>query len=406
MGYKVNRLGRVAIKAQGSGWGTAETTFASTTYVEAEVFVPPWKHESHRTDPLRSGFEEPEVLPGSKAGIDVSLKFPLHGHSAATPSADASVHPDALLMQMALGAAVQTGYTATNIASGGTTSSVKFTAASTNWEGSAILIPVTTAAVYELFWAKDVDTSGTPDTSTVLATLQRTPASSGTHYGSNTCYLSNATPTPITLDFIGTEAGAHVRYSDGLVKSVKVTCGARKNPMCEAVIHFTGTPTFPGSGGSLAAYAYDFPLVPVAIQANGAAGYFNSAWDTISETTFSVDCTLNEVDGYGSAEGVAQMVVADRKVTATVIIPCDGTYTADVLEPGTSIGKLEVLYATVTPGRAAGFCIPSPTLVSATQLVDRSGVLAVQYEIAAQVYSGDGGAGAGAGQTAVRFSFA
>lgn len=407
MAYRPNKLGRIAIKIQGSGWGTAETTFASTTYIEAEVGVPKMVRESLRMDPIRSGFEEPEVLPGSRASIEIPVKFPLHGWSAATPTTDATEHPDALLIRLALGLAVQTGYVAANIASGGTTSSVKFTAANTNWEGAGMLIPVSGTPGFELIAMSDIDTTPTPDTGVPLVTMQRTPASSGAHYGSNTIYLSTDTPSPITMDWIGVDAGHHIRYSDGLVKSLKITGSVKKGPMLEATLRFTGTPAFPGAGGSLAAYSYGYPLIPVAVQANGAAMYFNGAWLTgVSETTFAVDCTLADVDGWGSPEGVAQQMVVDRKVSTSLLMPSTSSFTTDILAPGTAITKLMAIFACGNAGRAAGYVLPAPTLIASSDFGDKNGLLAISYQAAPQVFAGDGGAGSGAGNKSARFIFA
>lgn len=407
MAYRPNKLGRIALKIQGSGWGTAETTFASTAYIEAEVGVPKMVRESLRFDPIRSGFEEPEVLGGSKAGIEIPVRFPLHGWSAATPSTDATEHPDALLIRLALGLNALTGYTAANIASGGTTSLVKFTTGNVNWEGSGMLIPVSGTPGYELIAMSDIDLTPTPDTGVPLVTMQRTPLSSGAHYGSNTIYLANDTPSPITMDWIGVDAGHHTRYSDGLVKNLKITGSVKKGPMLEATLRFTGTPAFPGSGGSLAAYSYGFPLIPPSIQANGAGVYFNGAWLTgMSETVFSVDCTLADVDGWGSAEGVAQQLVTDRKVSATILMPSTSTFSTDILAPGTAITKLMAIFACANPGRSAGFVLPAPVLTGTANFADRGGLLAITYEMAPQVFASDGGVGAGAGNKSARFIFA
>lgn len=406
MAYRPNKLGRIAIKVQGSGWGTAETSFAAANYLEAEVGIPVMAREALRMDPLRSGFEEAEVLAGGRGPIEIPVRFPLHGWSTATPTTDATEHPDALLIRLALGLAAQTGYTAANIASGGTTSSVKFTTGNTNWEGQGMLIPVSGTPGYELIAMSDIDTTPTPDAGVPLVTMQRTPASSGAHYGSNTIYLANDTPGPITMDWIGVDAGANIRYSDGLVKSLRVVGTNRKNPMVEATLRFTGTPTFPGAGGSLAAYTYGFPLIPPAIQANGSAMWFNGAWTGIAEATFGVECTLADVEGWNSPEGIAQQVVTDRKVSASIIVPSTGTFTAELLAPGTSITKLMVIYACAAAGRSAGFVLPAPVLTDTAKFGDRGGLLAMQYDMAPQVFGSDGGVGTGAGNKAARFIFA
>lgn len=406
MAYRPMKLGRMAIKIQGSGFGTAETSFAASDYVEAEVGEPVISQETHRIDPLRSGFEEPEVFAGSRV-IELPFRIPyLHGHKTSSISADPVEHPDALLMRLALGASVQTGYAATNIANGGTTSTLKFTTASTNWRGSGVLVPVAGTPSYELAMISDVNTGATPDEATPLVALQRTPSSSGTHYGSNTCYLANTTPAPITLDWIGVDAGAHVRYVDGLVKSLKVTASARKPPMMEGVLRFTGSRTFPGAGGSLAAYSYGFPGVPPLLGPNGSACYFNGAWVNVSEASFGVEVALGDPEGWGSNEGIVQQVVTDRKVTASLLIPSTSSFSTDILAPGTAITKLFAILACATPGRSAAFCVPAPVLIDTAQLRSRNNLLAVEYTMAGQVFSSDGGAGAGAGNSGARFIFA
>lgn len=406
MAYRPLKLGRLALKTQGSGWGTMETSFAATDYIEAEVGTPVLVQETHRIDPIRSGFEEPEVFGGSRL-IDLPIRIPfLHGFKSTTPSADPVEHPDALIMKLGLGAAVHTGYVATNIASGGTTSTVKVTAGNTNWRGSGILVPVSGTPAYELVLVGDVNTGATPDEVTPFVTLQRTPSSSGTHYGSNTIYLSTATPSPVTLDWIGPDAGHHVRYGDGLVKSFRVVATAKKPPFMEAVLRFTATRTFPGSGGSLAAYAYGYPALPPLLKPNGSAVYFNGAWATVSEASFGVECTLGDSEGWASDEGVAQQTVTDRKVTASVLIPSTNTFTDEMLASGAAISKLYAVLACATPGNCAAFALTAPKLIDCAQFRDRNQLLAVEYTMAGQVYAGDGGAGAGAGNSGARFIFA
>lgn len=408
MAYRPNKFGRLAIKVQGSGWGTAETSFAAGDYIEAEVGVPVLSQESFRIDPIRAGFEEPEVLGGARI-IELPIRIPfLHGWSMATPSGNPTEHPDALLMRLALGEAYQQGYTAANIASGGSTSSVKFTTGDTNWEGSAILVPVSGTPGYELVPIGDIDMGATPDAGTPLVTLQRTPLSSGAHYGSNTIWLSTLTPTaPVTLDWVGgADQDHHVRYMDGMVKSVRVVGSAKKPPMLEATLRFTGPRTFPAAGAGLTPYNYAYPAIPPALKANGAGVWFNGSWQAVSECSFGVECTLADAEGWGSNEGVIQQVVTDRKVTSTVLLPSVDDFNNEILAAGADISKLVAILACATPGRSAGWALPAPVLVDTTQFRDRGGLLAVEYTCAPRVYAGDGSVGAGAGNTGARFFFA
>lgn len=406
MAYRPNKLGRVALKAQ-AAWGTAESSFTTTDYFEAEVGIPVFFRESLRIDPLRSGFEEAEVLAGSHAAVELPLRFPLHGWSSAAPTGNPTEHPDALLMRIALGLAVQTGYGATNIATGGTTSSVKFTTANTNWEGSALIVPTSGTPAYDVAFMSDIDTTPTPDAGSALVNLLRTPSSSGTHFGSNTIYLSNDTPLPLTLDWIGPDADHNIRYSDGLVRSLRVTASTRRNPVVEATVRFTGIPATPGAGGSLTAYNYGYPIIPPLLAAAGSRVYFNGAEVSHAETTFAIENTLADIEDGGSAAGVAQQVVTDRKVTATILRALTGTFAAEIanLAPGTAIAKAQAIFG-AQPGRSAGWVLPNPVLIANSQFADRNGVLAVMHTMAPRVFSSDGGVGSGAGNKSTRFFFA
>jgi hypothetical protein len=409
MALRPRKLGRMAIKQQ-AFWGTAETSFSATDYLECMVGDPVIVRDGERIDPIRAGFEEPEVLSGVHGMFDIPISFALHGWSTALPTGNPVEHPDGLLMKMALGsAATPIGYFANGVATGGSTSSLNFTAGSTaaaTWCGNAMVIPTSGTPGYELFVAKTF-TDGTPDVIVPKVVLQRTPASSGHVYGSLAYYLSTATQLPVTLDWLGlADADHHIRYPDVMVRSLRVTGKTRVGPMVEATLRVTGAPTFPGGGGAMAAYSYGYPRIPQAVKASGAALYFNGSWRSVSEVTFAVENTLGDSEEWYTDTGIGQQAVTDRKVSVTVTVPSTASFASELLNPGTAVSGMQCIFACDTPGRAAAFDFGTPVLTKVGTLGSRNELLAVTYEVAPQVYAGDTGVGSGAGNKGARFFFA
>jgi hypothetical protein len=112
MAISLSNKGRVAIKQQAS-WGTAQTSFASTDYLEIEApFVPTLARETIRLNTFRPGFTEAEIIAGSKAPTELTFRFPMHGwSSSASPTTNPTIFPDALLVKTVLGSASANAYT-------------------------------------------------------------------------------------------------------------------------------------------------------------------------------------------------------------------------------------------------------------------------------------------------------
>lgn len=408
-----SKLGRLAVKAQASSWGTAETTFASTTYLEPEgLILPNLVTEALRTDVFRPSFTEPETVAGSKAGVEVSFSFPMHGWSSATPSANPTVyHPDALLIENALRGStiVATGYT-TALAAGASDATTKYTdgAASTNWEGSAQLIPY--ASGRTVAWIKDIDTTTSPDSGTCFEVLAAHSAT-GTMYGSLVSFLATTQPGPLSLQWLGVSDGLAVTFFDGVVTKCTVTLQAKKQPKCDVTMRFLNwTPV--GTGGAPASYVYDFPQMPPVTGANGAykteAGASDTAWRNFSSAVINIEVTTSDSECASSNQGADSIVVTDRRVTVEVIEPyveATRTFTDwTATTPGTDNNEL-VIVANTTPGRAFAALIPESVVLEQTNIQDRGGIIAVRRLFGCRPYSGDGGTGFGAGNSPFRIAF-
>lgn len=409
-----SKLGRLAVKQQASSWGTSETSFASTDYLEVEgIVMPELVTEALRTDAFRPDFTEPEIVAGSKVGVEVSLSFVAHGWSSSTPSADAAAfHPDALLIETALRGStiIATGYTLANIAAGSTTTSTKFTTASTNWEGSAVLTLGASTSTREVIWIKDVDTTPTPDTGSCFTA--REAASTGqTHYGSIVSPLTTTQPVPLTMEWLGASAALSVRFFDGIVTKATITLQAKKQPKVDVTLRFLNW-TLVGSGGAPASYTYGFPQMPASTGSNGAYKTENatvtSAWQNFSQAIINIDVTAVDSECASSNQGADSQVVTDRRVTVEVVEPyVEATRPYDTwgaVTPGTDNNEL-ILVANNVPGRCLSAIIPESVVLEQTKIKDNGGIIAVRRLFGCRPYSGDGGTGSGAGNTPFRIAW-
>ena len=378
------RIGRISVKAQGA-WGTAAGSWAAANYVEAEVTVPTPVQEALKTDTMRGGFYESTVVAGSKAGVEVSLRMPLHGFSTASPSGEASAHVDAVLITSALGAAAQNGYSASDI-SGGSASSLEFTdgTGDITWEGHALMPAI--SGGHSIGWITSVDVSGDPNTAAPIANLSAAPTGSGAVYGSNVIYLSTTQPTAFSLLWEGADSNSKITYFDGVVTSAKLTLSPKGQPTLECTCKFADW-TNAGSGGAPGDYALtNLPQMPAAIGDNGARYLLGGT--AVNAASFEIEITndVAEAPGHASAQGVAQYVTTNRTVRTTVTVPAASIATINA--PGTSAGVVQ-LDLNTTPGRALSVLMPLAQREALETLGDAGGLVALTGVFGPSNYTGD-----------------
>lgn len=371
----LTRKGRLAIVTQ-AAWGTAESSFASTDYLECNgPITPPLAREAIKADTYKPGLgSSSEVLPGSKTPTDFPISGDLHGWSSATPSADPTAHPDALVLSRALGGiAAGDGYT-TALAAGASTTAFKYTNGSgdTAWAGYAQNVPISGGRA--IGWLGTIDNSGDPDSATLAAAITAAHSSSGTMYGSRVCYNAPTTyaPTaPLTMQWLGTEAEDQIRYFDAAVRSYTLTLQNKLAPAFSAVIAaIDWTPV--GSGGAPSDYAYTYPKIPVWTGANGARAYLAGTARCYHKVVITITNTLEAGDCHSSTQGVSQWYYGDRDITIEThrLLTNTGLVTG---APGDQPGLLQIDLAT-TPGRSASVLAyvqieEQPTLVAVGNLI-------------------------------------
>ena len=407
MAITLSNKGRVAIKQQ-SAWGTPETSFASTDYLEVEApFIPPLSREAIRANVYQPGYTEPEILAGSKSPTELTFRFPLHGWSSATPSADPTVFPDALIFEMALGDLGGDGYSTANLG-GGTPANEETTytdgTADTAWQGYAVSYP--TSGLRTIAWLETVTTASSPDEVFFLGTTPRN-VTSGTAYGSLVAWLSNTAQLPATFDWYGSDANAHIRYSDGLPTSVRLIASTKTQPMVEVTMRFLTWDNL-GTGGALTPAAYGYPQIPPTLGANGSRLAINSSDLCFATATIEITQELAENECGSATEGAGSMSVLGRRVTLEVVFLDDDLATIGVgstVAPGSTLaGPLQLDLATITPGRSASMLIPAPVLLEQPTLQDLGGKLATRVLIGCRDYTADTGSTAPA-DTAFRMAW-
>lgn len=396
MAIALTTRGRLAIKEQGSSWGTAETSFSASDYLEIiGPFVPVLPRETLSVDTYRPGFTQAESMPGVKVG-SLSWSQPLHGISATTPTDNPTIHPDATLFKAALGTGGADGYSAT--VTGGTAAIPTDSSIPTAHAGYASLYPLSSG--YSVGWNSVVTGNTSSD---LLVDLSAAPAA-GTALGSYVAWLTTAAATPLTIDWLGSDSTAAIRYFDALPSKLTATFVAKQAPTLDVEMQFLNY-TNVGSGGAPSDYAYSYPRVPAFIGANGARALL-AGGSSLCPTRVVIEImqTLEPADCASSDQGVGSLVVVNREVRVSITLnPTDYSATPWTDTVATSKAALQI-DACTTPGRAFSFVLPAPKVMEAPTPTANGNLLGLTTTFGALIYSGDTGTTAPA-DTAARAAF-
>ena len=386
----LSRKGRLAVVSQVS-WGTAESSFAATDFLECNApWIPPLARESLTSEAYKPGLgNETPRTPGSKAPVDVQIAGDLHGWSTATPTGSPTSLPDAILLGRALGGITTgNGYT-TALAAGGTMSIFKYTegAASVGWEGYAQNVPIATGRA--IGWLANVDTTVNPDQATLAAAITAPHSSSGTMYGSIVAYSSRLAydQTPLTFQWLGSSAADQIRYFDAGVRSYTLTLENKKVPTFSATLAALDW-TAVGSGGAPTDYAYNFPKIPAWTGTNGARAYLAGVARCYQRVVIIITQDLVEAPCHSSNQGVSQWYVGERKITIETFRVITDSSATTALAPGDTPGVLQIDLAT-TPGRSASIFAGATQILEQPTIVDIGGILGERVLYGVNLYAAD-----------------
>lgn len=384
-------LGRFAVKEQSSSWGTPETVFANANFLEATMSVPTPVQDSVQADVMRADFFAPTRVAGGKAATEISLSMPLHGFSTASPSADPTEHPDALLLRSVLGSGSADGYHASDL-SGGTASAIELTdgtgvAADV---GHALLVPI--SGGHSVGWVSALNSTASPDTYTMIRDLSAAPSSSGAIYGSQVAVLDNTQPTPFTLEWLGSTANMGMRFSDCVVTSATITLNAREQPTLEVTIRAANW-TNGVTGAPSAAALTDRPQMPVVLGDNAARVIDATGAQACGQVSIAMTAEVVDEVNY-SGQGISRFVVTKRTAEVTTVTPAASSGAgsldnpASLSTPGTSAGALQI-DANCTPGRAFSLLIAAGQLKELQSVGDSGGIVAVTTVMEPGIYTSD-----------------
>jgi len=409
MGYSQTKIGRLAVIE--STWGATSGTF---TAVEAAIDCEPpaltLTEETLTIDGIRSSFEEPTHLSGSKMNSTMSFKCFLNGWYNGTPGAtddptasmgtSRSIHPIGLLFKHALG-----GHAVSDHAqdlTGGSASAITHGGGDTITPGHAYMVSTVTSGQNGIIWVKE-DTG--PGTITPAVNLSSAPDSSVSTnmYSSHVLYLSSGqVSVPLAFQYQGSDADSLVECYDCSVTSLKLSLSPLGPPELDVEIAI-GSWSAPGGGSAPAAYTNQFPTLNASLGTNGARLMLNGSVQQSVTMECEISCEYANALSHASDQGLAQRVCTSRTTTTSLTIPATALHT-DLAGPGDTKGILQLDLNANTPGNAMSLLVPNTVVRESSPIGDSEGLISVAYTLGANVYTADSGSTAPA-DTPFRVAF-
>lgn len=390
MAIHPSKLGRIAVAKQ-SAWGTKQTSFPSSTFAEVEVVMPDLAREALMTEAYRGMFHSHRIKAGSREGATMSLRMPLHGYSASTPTGDPTSSDqtvESVLLEYAMGAVLF------NTATGNTVGAysdptLTLAAAAASEVGTAIMAKTSSSETQHSIGFIKAQ-SGTDDKVLTLTSNLANAAIVGQPvYGSITHFISSNQPAQgLSVEYMGADSTSRIILFDGCVGSLKITISPREQPMLEAELHFADFELL-GTGGNPGQYTFPQPQLPAAIGSNGTRMMINGvAVDSIS-AEFEVACEYVAVGNHSSSEGVSKYIISDRTVTLNVTTPASSINDSAVHAPGVELDFLQIDLNANVPGQAAALLIPKAIVMEQSTIGDSDGIVAITSTFGAAYYDSD-----------------
>ena len=411
MGYSQTKIGRLAVIE--STWGATSGTFTATeAAIDCEPPALTLTEESLTIDGIRSSFEEPTHLSGSKMISTMSFKCFLNGWSSTSPGnpslsmgvSGESIHPIGLLFKHALG-----GHAVDDPESdlaGGSVSAIN-TDTGTGEKfapGHCYNVETSTSGKRNNVWVNSVaDGGGGEDTITPTVNMSIAPAETGTLFGSHVLYLSSGqVSVPLAFQYQGSDADSLVECYDCSVTSLKLSLSPLGPPELDVEIAI-GSWSAPGGGSAPAAYTNQFPTMKASLGTNGARLMLNGAVQQSVTMECEISCEYANALSHASTQGLAQRVCTNRTTTTSLTIPATDL-SADLAGPGDSKGILQLDLNANTPGNAMSLLVPNTVVRESSPIGDSEGLISVAYTLGANVYTADTGSTAPA-DTPFRVAF-
>ena len=394
MAYHPSNLGRVSLAKQGA-WGTKATTFAAATYAECEITTPTLTSETLMTEAYRGSYYQNRVSAGSKEGGTASIRMPLHGWSATTPSGDPTSSDqtvDSILLEYVLGGTDYTQAVTGKTVDSYSAPTVTASGSPTACAADAVLVQTLAGgAGHAVGWVKTLSSADL----TMTNDLETVAMPDGALFGSISHFLSNAQPSvPLSMEFLGSDDSSRIIMYDGLVTSVKLDLSAKAQPMLEAELTFADW-VFMGSGGAPGLYTYSMPQLPASTSTTGSLVRSNGTSVGVASLSVEFAAEYKASLNHSSAQGVGKYVVTSRSVTATMELLVSTMGAAEIKAPGDTYTYVQVDLNTTQPGAAFSMLIPVGQVNAQSTLGDSDGIVSVTHVIEPAYYDADTGTGDG-----------
>jgi len=371
----VTNVGKAYLKAQASGWGTAETSFAGADNISCKPILPQLVQEALIAQTFRGGWHALPIEPGSLEGATLQIEHVLQGTSLTTPVGNPTDSPDSLCLKSVLGSRAGYGYTDTQLyATGQTVNNVKFAnaAITSAIAGMAMLVPVVGGG-RDVVWAKTFTDGAQED---VVPWLQMTaaadPAGTPKTYGGLVHWLSMVQPDPFTAQ-IELQSDACVRFRDCVCVGSKLMIVAGQQPV---ITHSLRAGFWsPQTAGATAFYANTYPELPAVFGANGANFRYNGNGQAFPSVEIEFANTVIPSRSIGAADGFRKWITTERevKVTITELLEIN-EYVSQLYALGEELGAVQVDMCT-TPGRGASVFLPNRQVAEMAKDEDASGIV-------------------------------
>ena len=394
MAYHPSNLGRVSLAKQ-AAWGTKQTSFGASTYAECEITTPTLSREALMTEAYRGSYYAHRVSAGSRDGATASIRMPLHGWSAATPSADptsSNQHVDSLLFEYILGGTDYTQAVQGKTVDSYSAPTVTASGSPTACAADAVLVQTGAGGTgYGVGWVKTLASADL----TMTNNLANVAIADGEIFGSMTHFLSSSQPSvPLSMEFIGADSSSRIIMYDGLVTSVTLTMDAKAQPMLEAELTFADW-EFMGSGGGPGLYTYSLPQLPASTGTTGALVRSNGTSVDVAAMSVAFTAEYKAVLNHSSSEGVSRYVVTSRDVNMTMEVLVNTMGASEVKSPGDTYSYLQADLNSNAPGAAFSMLLPVGQINEQSTLGDSEGIVSVSHSIGPGYYDADTGTGDG-----------
>tara|TARA_R110000765_G_scaffold231815_2_gene335198 strand:- start:3367 stop:4605 length:1239 start_codon:yes stop_codon:yes gene_type:complete len=411
MGYSQTKIGRLAVIE--STWGATADAAGDFAELFAAIDCEPpsltLTEETLTIDGLRSSFEEPTHLSGSRMNSTMSFKCFLNGWSNGTPGATddpslamgasgTSIHPIGLLFKHALGGHAVAVHA--QDMTGGTTSAITHAGADSITNGHAYLLSTVTSGQNGVIWVSG-ESGGTI---TPAVNLSAAPDSSVSPnlYAGHVLYLSSGqVSVPLAFQYQGSDANSLVECYDCSVTSLKLSLSPLGPPELDVEIAIG---SWVAKAGVIpGAYTNQFPTVKASLGTNGARLMLNGSVQQSVSMECEISCEYANALSHASAQGLAQRVCTNRTTTTSLSIPASTLHT-DLAGPGDTKGILQLDLNANTPGNAMSLLVPNTVVRESSPIGDSDGLVSVAYTLGADVYTADTGSTAPA-DTPFRIAF-